>query len=78
MNEKIEKPITVARQELVDSLANCINNSNLPLFIVEPILKDVYLEVKSLTQKQYEAEKAEYDKRMQSFKESETPENDNT
>lgn len=65
MKEKIEKPITVIRQEFIDAISNAINNSNLPLFVVEPILRDVYLEVKSLSQKQYEIEKAEYEKTIQ-------------
>lgn len=64
MNERIEKPITIVRQEFIDSISNSINNCKLPLFVIEPILRDVYLEVKSLSQKQYEAEKAEYEKRI--------------
>lgn len=65
MDKKIEKPVTVIRQEFIDTLSSDINNCGLPLFIVEPILRDVYLEVKSLTQKQYEIEKAEYENRLQ-------------
>ena len=64
MNEKIEKPIIVARQEFIDLISNDINNCNLPLFIIEPILRDVYLEVKSLYQKQYEIEKTEYERKI--------------
>jgi hypothetical protein len=64
MNKKIEKPITVIRQEFIDTLSDVINNSKLPLFIVEPILRDMYLEVKSLSQQQYEFEKAEYESRL--------------
>lgn len=65
MEEKFEKPITVVRQEFIDTLSDCINNCGLPWFVVEPILKDMYLEVKSLSQKQYEIEMAEYGKRLQ-------------
>lgn len=65
MDEKIEKPITMVRQEFIDALTNDVNNCNLPLFIVEPILKDIYLEVKSLLKKQCEIERAEYEQRMQ-------------
>lgn len=64
MSERIEKPITIVRQEFIDSIYTSINNCNLPLFVIEPILRDVYLEVKSLSQKQYEAEKAEYEQRI--------------
>lgn len=65
MKEKIEKPITMIRQEFIDTISNDINNCGLPLFVIEPILKDIYLEVKSLSQKQYEVEKAEYERKMQ-------------
>ena len=63
--KKIEKPITVIRQEFVDAIYNNVNNCGLPLFIIEPILKDVYLEVKSMLQRQYEMERAEYENRLQ-------------
>lgn len=64
MKEKIEKPIIMIRQEFIDKISDDINNCNLPLFVIEPILKDVYLEVKSLLQKQYAYEKAEYENKI--------------
>ena len=64
MEESIHKPTIIARQDFIDSLINNINNCNLPLFVIEPVLKDVYMEVKSLLQKQYELEKAEYESKM--------------
>ena len=64
MKEKIEKPITVVRQEFIEIITSVINNSNLPLFIVEPILRDIYLEVKTLSQKQYETDKEEYENKL--------------
>lgn len=67
MNEKIEKPIMMVRQDFIDKISNDINNCNLPLFVVEPILKDIYLEIKSLLQKQYEVEKAEYEQKLRQY-----------
>lgn len=64
MKEKIEKPIMVVRQEFIDAIYDNINNCGLPLFIIEPILKDVYLEVRSMSQKQYEVEKADYESKL--------------
>lgn len=64
----IEKPITVVRQEFVDALVGIVNNCGLPLFVIEPILRDVYLEVKSLSNKQCELEKMEYEKKVQECK----------
>jgi hypothetical protein len=62
--EEIQKPITIMRQEFAEKISDVINNCNLPLFIIEPILKDVYLEVKSLSQKQYEMDKDEYESKL--------------
>ena len=64
MEKKIEKPITVARQEFIDKLSNDINTCNLPLFVIEPIMRDMYLEIKSLSQKQYEMDKGEYESKL--------------
>ena len=64
MNKEIEKPITVARQEFIDTIYEDINKCGLPPFIIEPILKDVYLEVKSLSRKQYEMDRDEYESKL--------------
>ena len=64
MEKKIEKPITMLRQEFIDVLSDAINNCNLPMFIIEPILKDMYLEVKSLSQQQYEIERKAYESKL--------------
>lgn len=61
MERNLEKPITVIRQEFINELANCINNSGLPLFMLETILRDMYIEVKDMSQKQYEFEKKQYE-----------------
>lgn len=60
MNE-IVKPTSVIRQEFIERLFHDINNCGLPLFVIEPILQDIYNAVKSAAQKQYEAEKAQYE-----------------
>lgn len=69
MAENIGKPITMLRQDFISSLINVVNNCQLPLFVIEPILKDVYLEVRALSNKQYEIEKMEYEKKVQECKE---------
>ena len=61
MENQFVKPVTVARVELIDTLTDIINDSGLPAFIVESILKDMYLEVKTLANKQYEADKIRYE-----------------
>lgn len=68
MKENFEKPITIVRQELIDELVKCINDSGLPLFVIEPILKDMYIEVKTMSQKQYESEKMQYENSLKEMK----------
>ena len=63
MNERnITKPATLLKEDFLKSLVELCNNSGLPFFIVEYILKDVYLEVKMLAQKQYESDLMNYNK----------------
>lgn len=59
MNE-IQKPITVVRSEFISNMASLINNSGLPPFIIEPILKDMLYDVKVMAQKQLEQDTAHY------------------
>ena len=72
-NTKLEeqpiKPITFVYEELVDELTNIINNSKLPAFIIEPILKDLYLEIKAMAQRQLERDKEMYNQSLQSYEE---------
>ena len=69
MNEKVIKPMSVARQEFIEQLVDDINNCDLPMFVIEPILQDLLNMVKATAQQQYEAEKAQYEKQMISLKE---------
>lgn len=62
MNEMITKPMSVVRQEFIDHLIDDINNCNLPLFVIEPILQDMLASVKAAAQQQYQEEKAQYEK----------------
>ena len=61
MNEILNKPTTIVRAEFISNLADLINKSGLHPFIIEPILKDVYFEVKSAAQRQYEMDVARYE-----------------
>lgn len=72
MNEKVMKPMSVARQEFVEQLVNDVNNCGLPLLIVEPILQDMLNEVRATMKQQYEFEKAQYEQQLQKQNESAT------
>jgi hypothetical protein len=61
---EIVKPMSVIRQEFAEKLVEDINNSLLPLFVIEPILQDALDAVKAAAQKQYEVEKAQYEQQL--------------
>ena len=63
-NKEIMKPVSVIRYEFIEDLTALINGSNLPAFVVESILKDMYLEAKAVAKKQYEIEKEMYEEAL--------------
>ena len=56
----LNKPVSVIRYEFIQQLTNLINGSNLPMFVIEPILKDMHLDVKSLARRQLEKDLDQY------------------
>lgn len=60
-----DKPSSVARVEFIDGIANLINNSGLPAFVMEPILRDMYIEVQNASSRQYEYDKGQYEQAVQ-------------
>lgn len=68
--EMITKPMSVMRQEFIEQLVDDINNCNLPMFVIEPILQDTLNMVRSVAQKQYEAEKTKYEELLKKQKEN--------
>ena len=75
MNEKLTKPMSVARQELIEQLVNDVNSCQLPLFVIEYVLQDVLNTVKSAAQEQSRLERAQYE--WQLNKQTETSSNNN-
>ena len=69
MDKNIVKPITLIRQEFVDTLVEEINNCQLPMFVIEPILQDLLDQVKVAAQKQYEADKVQYEAQLSAVEE---------
>lgn len=57
----IQKPLPVAKQEFLENVVKLINGSNLPVFVIEYIINDIYSEVKSAAQKEYEQSKKYYE-----------------
>lgn len=56
----MDKPVTLIREELVENIVELINESKLPMFVLEPILKDIYLEVKNAARQQLENDREQY------------------
>ena len=64
MNETLQKPLSVIRQEFIEQLINDVNSCQLPLFVIEPIIEDLLSMVRTAAQKQYETEKAQYEQQL--------------
>lgn len=65
----MNKPITVAHEDFKQELASLINNSGLPAFMIEPILKDYLNEIRIIIKNQYQIDKTEYEKSLFGIKE---------
>lgn len=61
MNENLNKPMSVMRQEFVEQLVSDINNCKLPLFVIEYVLQDILETVKVTAKQQCEMEKIQYE-----------------
>jgi hypothetical protein len=70
---EIEKPISVTLEEAKQSIIQAVNGCKLHPSLLEPIIKDIYLEVQQLALKQYEVEKLEYERSLKELKESKEP-----
>ena len=60
----MEKPITVRISETRRKMINAINDSGLPLFILDSILKDLYGELHALSIQQEERDRIEYEQAL--------------
>lgn len=69
MSEPImpQKPSSVASVELANDLTAVINNSPLPSFVVESVLKDLYNQVRSVARQQYEQDKQQYEQAVREY-----------
>lgn len=66
MNKK-QKPITVAREEFVQSLVKLCNDAEIPYFCVEEILKEVLKEVHTASIQQYQNDLQKYNSVVNDF-----------
>lgn len=70
-NKTIQKPTSVVRMEFMEGVVALVNNSGLPFFVMEPILKDLYLSVKNEADRVYQLEKKAYEESVKNSNEKE-------
>lgn len=58
----MEKPITVAREDLYQKIAEDVNTSGLPFFVINDILTQILQQCTILAKQQYAADKDAYEK----------------
>ena len=68
-NNKITKPMTLLRNEFIASIVELCNNSGLPFFAVEDVLKNLIQEVRAAAQQQLKDDAERYQKSLQAQKE---------
>lgn len=69
MEKQIKKTLLIVREEFINEMAELINQSTLPLIIIEPILEKFLNSAKTGLREQYENEINEYE---QSLKDEES------
>lgn len=57
----MDKPITLIVEETKTKLADIINTSGLPPFVIEPILSTFLQEARIAVKRQYEIDKKQYE-----------------
>lgn len=60
----MEKPISLKIKEFKNDAVNLVNTSGLPLFIIEPILKEVLVAVQNKSEQEYQQDKLRYEQSL--------------
>lgn len=60
----MNKPITLVIEETKTKLADIINTSGLPPFVIEPILSTFLQEAHAASKRQYEIDKIQYEQAL--------------
>lgn len=67
----MEKPITLKLNEFKNNAVSLVNTSGLPLFVIEPVLKDLLSAVQVKMEQEYSRDKAIYEQSLQEEKTTE-------
>lgn len=65
---KIQKPISMVKQEFSEKIVDMINNSGLPIFLIEYILKDIMNGVHAASVRQLETDTRIYQEQLEKSK----------
>lgn len=60
----MNKPITILREEFINTITETINGSGLPPFVISPILENIMREVKRAELEQLKSDKEKYEKEL--------------
>ena len=64
-NTDIQKPISIILDELRTNIVYQINSVNLPICLIEPIIRDIYVEIRNISEMQLKKDKEEYFKMIE-------------
>lgn len=65
----MNKPANLIVEETKESIVKIVNESGLPPFLLEPILKEIYNQVNILKQQELEQSKKQYENSLKNEKE---------
>jgi hypothetical protein len=68
----MQKPSTVAYRNFIASLNRLISESELPAFVLMQVFRDVAAQLTQIEERQYAADKAEYERQLQTEAKEET------
>lgn len=57
----MDKPISLKLKDFKNDAVNLINTSGLPLFVIEPILREVLVAVQNKAEQEYQQDKIRYE-----------------
>lgn len=60
-----EKPITLMREDFINDIVDLCNNSGLPFFMIEDIMKNLVREIHAAAQQQLEEDRKKYQKELE-------------
>ena len=69
-NRVLQKPVTILREEFINNLTDLINDSDLPMFVLEPIFKDMHSKIKAAERQQLENDKKRYQEMLDEMAEN--------